>query len=83
MVHHGDQEIEKHDDVDDREAAEHDETPEPGELFDSRQLKVIQVYQTKSCPEQGLSCLPQTRCKVRPDISKSSDKDSLGKFPVS
>ena len=51
MIHHRDQEIEKHDDVDDREAPEHDEAPEPGELLDPRQLKVVQVYQTKRGPE--------------------------------
>ena len=60
MIHHGDQEIEKDDDVDQREAAEHDETPEPGELFDPCQLKVVQIYQTKSSPKQSLRCLPQT-----------------------
>ena len=60
MVHHGDQEIEKDDDVDQREAAEHDETPEPGELLDPCQLKVVQIYETKSCPKQSLRCLPQT-----------------------
>ena len=44
MIHHCDQEIEKHDDVDDGEAAEHDQTPEPGELLDPRKFKVVQVY---------------------------------------
>ena len=60
MIHHGDQEIQQDDDVDDREAPEHDETPESRELFDSRQLEVVQVYQTKCCPKQSLRCLPQT-----------------------
>ena len=60
VIHHGDEKIEQDDDVDDREASEHDETPEPGELFYSSQLKVVQVYQTKSCPEQSLCCLPET-----------------------
>ena len=60
MIHHGDQEIEKHDDVDQWEAAEHDETPEPSELLDSTQLKVVQIYQTKSRPKQSLRSLPQT-----------------------
>ena len=66
MIHHRDQEIKEYDNVYKWKAAEHDETPEPSELFDSRQLKVVQVYQTESCPEQGLSCLPQTKCRVRP-----------------
>ena len=60
VIHHGDQEIEEDDDVDQREASEHDETPEPGELLDSTQLKVVQIYQTKSRPKQSLRCLPQT-----------------------
>ena len=44
MIHHRDQEIEKHDDVDDGEAPEHDQAPEPGELLDPRKFKVVQVY---------------------------------------
>ena len=60
VVHHGNQEIEKDDDVDQREAAEHDESPEPGELLDPTELEVVQIYQAKSCPEQCLCCLPQT-----------------------
>ena len=64
MIHHGDQEIEKHDDVDDGEAAEHDESPEPRELLDSFQFEVVQIYQTEGCPEQSLSCFPQTRHKI-------------------
>ena len=61
MIHHGDEEIEQHDDVDDGEAAEHDQTPEPRELLDPCQLKVVQVYQTKGSPKQSLGCLPQTK----------------------
>ena len=34
MVHHGDEEVEQDDDVDHREAAEHDEGPEAGELLE-------------------------------------------------
>ena len=34
MVHHGDEQVEKDDDVDHREAAEHDEGPEAGELLE-------------------------------------------------
>ena len=64
MVHHGDQEIEKDDDVDDGEAAEHDEAPEPGELLDPCELKVVQVYQTERRPEQGLCGLPEAETRV-------------------
>ena len=63
VVHHGDEKVEQDDDVDDREAPEHNETPKPRELFDSCQLKVVQVYQAESRPEQGLRCLPQTEEK--------------------
>ena len=54
MVHHGDQEVQQHDDVDDGEAPEHDEAPEPRELLDPGQLEVVQVDETKGCPEKGL-----------------------------
>ena len=54
MVHHRDQEVEQHDDVDDGEAPEHDETPEPCELLDPSQLEVVQVDETEGCPEEGL-----------------------------
>ena len=47
MVHHCNQEVEKHNDVNDGEASEHDEAPESGELLDPRQLKVVQVYESK------------------------------------
>ena len=51
MIHHCYKKIEKHNYVDDWEAPKHDETPEPGEFLDTRKFKVVQVYQTKSCPE--------------------------------
>ena len=54
VIHHGDEEIEKDDDVDNREASKHDQTPEPRELLDACQLKVVQIYQTKSSPKQSL-----------------------------
>ena len=54
MIHHGNQQVEQHDDVDQGEAPEHDEAPEPGELLDPGQLEVVQVYQAERRPEQGL-----------------------------
>ena len=60
MVHHGDEEIEQDNDVNQRKATEHDEAPEPGELLDAGQLEVVQVDQTESGPEQGLRSLPET-----------------------
>ena len=44
----------------DRKAAKHDERPKPRELLDPRQLKVVEVYQAKSGPEESLARLPQT-----------------------
>ena len=63
MVHHGDEEIEQDDDVDDGEGAEHDEAPEPRELLDPGQLEVVQVDQAKGGPKQGLTCFPKTESK--------------------
>ena len=51
VIHHGDQEIQQDDDVDNRETPEHHQPPEPRELFDSCQFEVVQVYQAKRSPE--------------------------------
>ena len=63
MIHHGNQQVEQHDDVDQWEAPEHYEAPEPGELLDPRQLEVVQVYQTERRPEQGLCGLPEAEMR--------------------
>ena len=63
MIHHRYQQVEQHDDVDQGEAPEHDETPEPGKLLDARKLEVVQIYETKSSPKQRLRGLPQTKMK--------------------
>ena len=63
VVHHGDEEVEQDDDVDDGEGAEHDEAPEPRELLDARQLKVVEVDEAKRGPKQGLTCFPETEIK--------------------
>ena len=60
MVHHGDEQVEQDDDVDDGEGAEHDQAPEPRELLDAGELKVVQVDQTEGGPEQGLARFPKT-----------------------
>ena len=60
MVHHCNEEIEQDNDVNEGETAEHDETPEPREFLDATQFKIVQVYETKCCPKQCLTCLPQT-----------------------
>ena len=61
MVHHGNEEVEKDNDVDDREGPEHEEAEEPGELFDAGQLKVVQIDQPKNGPKQSLSRFPEAR----------------------
>ena len=60
MVHHGDKKIKEDDDVYEREASEHDESPKPCELFNTSQFKIIEINETECCPEQGLWGLPQT-----------------------
>ena len=59
MIHHRDEQIEQHNDVDDGEAPKHDEAPEPGELLDPCELEVVQVYEAECRPEQGLRCFPE------------------------
>ena len=65
MVHHRDEQVEQHDDVDDGEAPKHDEAPEPGELLDPRELEVVQVYQAERCPEKGLCGLPEAEMRQK------------------
>ena len=49
--HHGDQQVDQHNDDDDGVATEHEQGPEPGELLDAGQLEVVQVDQSKHGPE--------------------------------
>ena len=51
MIHHGNEQIQEDNDVDDWKAAKHDEAPEPGELLDPSQLEVVQVNQAERGPE--------------------------------
>ena len=48
MIHHGDEQIEQDDYVDDRERPEHQEPEKTGEFFDARQLEIVQVDQAKN-----------------------------------
>ncbi len=59
VVHHGDEQVEEDDYVDDGEGAEHEEAEVAGELLDAGQLKVVQVYQAEAGPEQRLRRLPK------------------------
>ena len=65
MIHHRDEQIEQHNDVDDGEAPKHDEAPEPGELLDPRELEVVQVYQAERRPEKGLCGLPEAEMRQK------------------
>ena len=73
VVHHGDEEVEEHDNVDDGEGAEHDEAPEPCELLDAGQLKVVQIYQAEGRPEQSLTGFPQAGGGNEPSVSSVSN----------
>lgn len=55
MIHHGDQEIEENDDVDDRVSTEHQHTPEPGEHLDAVQLETLEIHQAEDRPEERLN----------------------------
>ena len=65
MVHHGDEEVEQHDDVDHGERAEHEQPREAGELLDPRQLEVVQVDEAEDRPEERLARLPQAEREER------------------
>jgi len=60
MIHHGNQKVQEHDNIDDRVRPEHQHSPEPGEALDASQLKVVQIDEAKHSPEQCLSRLKQT-----------------------
>jgi len=51
VVHHSDKKIQQYDDVDDRVAAEHQQTPESSKSLNAHQFKVVKVNQAKSSPE--------------------------------
>ena len=59
MIHHCNEKIEEHDDVDYWKGTKHDETPKSCTFFYSRQFKIIEVNQTKCSPKQSLCCFPQ------------------------
>ena len=61
MIHHGDEKIEQNDNIDDGEGTKHEHAPEPGELLDAGQLKVVQIDQPKNGPKQSLSRFPEAR----------------------
>ena len=70
MIHHGDQEIKKDDNIYHREGSEHEETGESRELFDPRQFEVVQIDQTKNCPEESLRGFPEAEKKERRTVER-------------
>lgn len=50
--HHSDEHVKKYNYVDDRIRPEHEESPKPGESFNSCQFKIGQVNKTKASPEK-------------------------------
>lgn len=51
MIHHGDEQVQQHHDIDDRICAEHEHAPESGEYFDAVQLKAVQIHQSEYRPK--------------------------------
>lgn len=75
MVHHGDEQIEQHNDVDNGVRTEHEHSPEPCEYLDSVQFKTIQVHQAEHGPEQRLGGLEQTVSQTDTRIFKCDRYD--------
>ena len=59
VIHHRNQQVEKDYDVDDGEGSKHDESPEPRELLDASELKVVEINQAEGRPKQSLTCFPK------------------------
>lgn len=57
--HHGDQQVEEHNDVDHGVRAEHEHGPEPREGAQTHQLEGVQFNETERGPKQGLGGLEQ------------------------
>lgn len=64
MIHHGDQEIQEDDNVNDRISTKHQHAPESGEYLDAVQFKAIEVYQAENRPEERLYRLKQTAHEI-------------------
>lgn len=77
MVHHGDEQVEQHDDVDDCVGAEHEHAPEPREDLDPLQLERVQVHQSERRPEQRLHRLEQAATRIPPAITPYSHDRAL------
>jgi len=64
MIHHGDQEIQEDDDVNNWISAEHQHAPESGEYLDAVQFKAVEIHQAENRPKERLYRLKQTTRKI-------------------
>jgi hypothetical protein len=60
VIHHGDEQVQQHDNVDDAVAAEHEHAPEAREYLDAVQLEALEIDETERRPEERLRRLEQT-----------------------
>lgn len=70
VIHHRNQQVQQHHDVDHRVRAEHQHAPEARENFDPVQLEVLQVDQSEHGPEQGLDRFEEAEIRVYYSIRK-------------
>lgn len=54
MIHHGNEQIEQDNYIDQWECSKHKESEKPCEFFDACQLEIVQVNQTENGPYEGL-----------------------------
>lgn len=73
MIHHGDEQIKQHHDVDDGICSKHQHAPEACKDLDTVQVEAVQVYQPKDGPEQRLCCLEEAEEK-----GEGSKREELG-----
>jgi hypothetical protein len=59
MIHHRDEQVQQHHDIDDRIAAEHQHAPESSENLDSIQFEAVQVHESEHGPEKRLYRFPE------------------------
>lgn len=58
MIHHCDEQVQQHHDVNHRVTAEHQHAPETRENLYAVEFEAVEVDEAKYCPEESLSCLP-------------------------
>ena len=61
VAHHGDEHVQQDDHIAGDVAAEHEKSPEPGEILDAGQLKVAELDKTEDRPEESLRRFKEVR----------------------